>query len=43
MGYDGTTKYYKTLGANLTEEEIVKEISVNLNVLTASPHTVLDL
>lgn len=70
LGYGGTAKYFKTMGLNIPEEEIValmnkyaydeytynipaksnvvsvlkelKEKGANLNVLTASPHRVLD-
>ena len=71
LGYAGTAKYYKTLGVDMPEEDIValmnkyiydeyaqripvksnvitvlktlKESGASLNVLTASPHTVLDI
>ncbi|MBQ7897981.1 MAG: HAD family phosphatase [Clostridia bacterium] len=70
LGYGGTAKYYKTLGLEQSEEELItlmnryayddyvynipaknsvidtlhalKERGDSLNVLTASPHTVLD-
>ena len=71
LGYAGTAKYYKTLGVDMPEEDIValmnkyiydeyahripvksnvitvlkalKKSGASLNVLTASPHTVLDI
>lgn len=70
LGYKGTAKYYRELGVNMTEEQMValmnsyaldeykyridaksnvisvlkqlKENGADLNVLTASPHSMLD-
>lgn len=71
LGYAGTARYFKELGVNLSEDEMVKQMKVNaydeyayniqakenvvsvlkelkkggasLNILTASPHEVLDV